>query len=511
MNTASADEQHVAASSQPHPPRYWWLKRIALTALCLLLAVGLLRWRVDVIARQRLAERIAAIQATGEPILPEDFNTEPVPDDDNAVPLLKQAAESFTLPAAGTPEAHILFDRSLCATHMAAAERLIEANEEALSLLREARAKPSADWGVYFASPVLDLEFPPLSRHIQLAGVACAAAAYEHARGDHVAAVERLRDVLAYGEHVNALPILLGNLAAIVMGTGVAGTLDEILPELVFTDGEGAANRAALRSELLALQRALLSDEAVRAGLVRAFQSERAMLLDGAREGLKRGITLVIVKNPNVLQRLLARAELFLFGPIYRADTVRMLDWMTAQIELSRFAVGATEAEPKPVSPDVTWSSVLNRETRFLSALLLPNFTGTIERAAKDLSKRRLAAAAIAVRLYELDHHRRPASLDELVPEYLPYVPIDTFSPTGEPILYVPSGAEPRLELRLPLRTGGQGEAASRELVVFHLWPFPPEAAPAAQPGSEEGVHERDGVEHEPRQADAHERHAEPP
>jgi hypothetical protein len=58
----------------------------------------------------------------------------------------------------------------------------------------------------------------------------------------------------------------------------------------------------------------------------------------------------------------------------------------------------------------------------------------------------RLAAAvSLAQRRFELDHHRPPANLSELVPAYLPHLPVDPFDPAGGPLLLVhstkPSGA----------------------------------------------------------------------
>jgi hypothetical protein len=50
---------------------------------------------------------------------------------------------------------------------------------------------------------------------------------------------------------------------------------------------------------------------------------------------------------------------------------------------------------------------------------------------------RRLAAARLAIRLYELEHGIEPESLQTLVPEYLDAVPHDPFAPPGEAIKYI--------------------------------------------------------------------------
>jgi hypothetical protein len=52
------------------------------------------------------------------------------------------------------------------------------------------------------------------------------------------------------------------------------------------------------------------------------------------------------------------------------------------------------------------------------------------------MAQRRMAATALAMRLYELDHGQRPESLGELVPRYLPAVPEDPFVENGQTIRY---------------------------------------------------------------------------
>ena len=63
----------------------------------------------------------------------------------------------------------------------------------------------------------------------------------------------------------------------------------------------------------------------------------------------------------------------------------------------------------------------------------------------RNLAWRRMAATALAIRLYQLDHGQRPADLAQLVPEYLPAVPLDPFNPTGGPLRYRPAATPPIL------------------------------------------------------------------
>lgn len=59
---------------EPIPPRYWWLKRIGVVCLALLLALAALRWWWGCDAHHRLQAEIDKIIAAGEPIYPQDFD-----------------------------------------------------------------------------------------------------------------------------------------------------------------------------------------------------------------------------------------------------------------------------------------------------------------------------------------------------------------------------------------------------------------------------------------------------
>jgi len=59
-----------------------------------------------------------------------------------------------------------------------------------------------------------------------------------------------------------------------------------------------------------------------------------------------------------------------------------------------------------------------------------------------------LAATAVALRRFRLDHGTYPNALDELAPVYLKTVPIDPY--TGRPPEYVRQGAGFELRARVP-------------------------------------------------------------
>jgi hypothetical protein len=81
-----------------------------------------------------------------------------------------------------------------------------------------------------------------------------------------------------------------------------------------------------------------------------------------------------------------------------------------------------------------------------LAAAALSPSPRAAESHYQAVARRRLAAAALAARLYALDQDGQlPATLDDLVPKYLPHVPADPLAAGGKPISYIPTGPRPRV------------------------------------------------------------------
>lgn len=76
----------------------------------------------------------------------------------------------------------------------------------------------------------------------------------------------------------------------------------------------------------------------------------------------------------------------------------------------------------------------MSRQRLYLS-LVGANFDSLIALCARVKSARRITGTLIALRRYRMDHGAYPRSLGELVPNYLPHLPLDAF--TGKPILLV--------------------------------------------------------------------------
>src|SRR5438105_12049711 len=95
LMTNPSKQSAAPEPARAYPPRYWWLKRIALLSALIILALGALRFWWGIKSAKLLAAEIAAFHARGEPILPEDFAAPAIPDSDNGAFYLKQAAEAL--------------------------------------------------------------------------------------------------------------------------------------------------------------------------------------------------------------------------------------------------------------------------------------------------------------------------------------------------------------------------------------------------------------------------------
>jgi hypothetical protein len=78
-----------------------------------------------------------------------------------------------------------------------------------------------------------------------------------------------------------------------------------------------------------------------------------------------------------------------------------------------------------------------------LGSMLPVSLDRSVVNYSMALTHRRLPAAALAIRLYEVDHGQRLEALADLVPEYLPAVPLDLFAEAGRSVRYLPHATHP--------------------------------------------------------------------
>lgn len=523
MTDGDSTQPTVSSTTTPHlgggetgadtvaiPPRYWWLKRIMLAVAVLLAVVAGLRCWWGVVAERRLEAAIAEIRRRGEPLYAADFVRPPVPDEDNAAYYLKRAAQALVEPEdVGLSLAEVLARPQLCVERPDDVGALLERNREPLHLARIARSKPGVDWGIDFSSGLLSCRLPDMRPQGELAELLCVAALHHHHRGDDAEALETLRDALRLGAALNESRSLPGHFAQLLISSRVATVVEDIAPGLTiapFNVPDAPATQPATRAQVRALCDVLLDEESLREGWRWAMYSVRAAQLELVQEffpssadraqrgGVPRG-------------QSASGSGSWLVKPAFQLDGVRILEAFTQMVEAGSASNVAAAERAWPEAPSA--GSKLDLHTRLLSAFVLPPFNDLAESRFSEISKRRMAAVRLAIRLYEVDRGARPERLAELVADYLPAVPVDPFFEDGRPIGYEPRGpdaglfvGEPddALDRRgRPTKTGLARYVASLRL---DREPSALESKSGSQPTSTQRVEDGGDVERQQRESD---------
>jgi len=421
-------------TSRPRKRR--WPRRLLL-ALLILIGLLVLGWFwQDAAAERELREAIAALRAAGEPVELIEFRPEPVADEENAAEFYWRAASSLWRTPATTGEkesdpldigrlrslcGHFPAHRTLRRRYAAELRQVLALTADARAIAREARPLDQADWKVDYDRPALSVLTPELGGQRELAlALACHAAASCDA-GDDAGATGDIRDLLAQSRCIGRSAGLVPNLYRASIDRIACECIEQVLPTL--KSPRACADAGAITA-------VLLEESGLIAARVRAMQAERCMVYDTGlrlRRGemslhavqgdLRRGPTFIEQINRTVLRPMMTRDIVWCMS--YMADYVS-----AARADALAGALARCPALPQP-------DGILGAASGRLRYCLPPVLARAFEIDHKTVARRRLAATGLALRLYELDHGRRPAELDDLVPRYLPALPRDPLAADG--------------------------------------------------------------------------------
>jgi hypothetical protein len=414
------------------------------------LAVTLVALRVwwGWLADRRLERALAPIRAAGEPITPEDLTamSPPVPDADNAAYYFQQAIAAMSM-AAEAPAASNLtyapYPPFPAAWHRMA-DAAMAANPRAFTNSRKARTFRRVDWRKTYTSPLIQVLLPELNQSRHLANLLGDAALHAHLNGDDAEALELVRDVRHLAYAVDEEPLVVPHLVAIGIDALSLNRLGVIACDIEI-EGHPTTRRVSTQpTTMRTLRRAseaqvkaiigeLLDDRDLHAGLRRAMLGERVQQLDIGR---------VVTRGSTLLRPMFTLDQLHVLrNAQVGIDTAAAADdWNKVSALLAASGVSPMPVQTKSLQPrsDMRLTIALSEMSRStISRVLLQHNRIRMER--------RLAAVALAVRLYRADHGDRwPASLDQLTPRNLPSVPIDPFDPALMPLRYaVIKGGKP--------------------------------------------------------------------
>ena len=450
----------AAAAAEPNPPRYRWLKRSVMIAAAVLVAVAGLRVWTGHRAQARLDAAVAAIRGEGEEggeggegeaLLVEDLRAQPLPVEENRVTHLKRAwAEWPTVPGRGVT----VVETDWWVHHGSADDpppdpipddaAYLASLSGVLADLRRAEEASGTDWGVRITRPIISIQIPHLGDSRRLMHVIDDAADRAAAVGDAGLALEllRLQFVIAEANFEGQPRMRVTGLVAVSIQANAIWQLEKLLP--------GLALDAGSRDEARRLLAVLLDDAAFERGQSDAWIGGRAMDFDAVMwivEG--RGSGSGAFGWNTALDRRLSpvvysRFGRVLFRPLMVEDARRTLTESTRAIDAVRGGRNAaSRAEVRRLGErlDEEAERLESRARYPLTLMHAPVFEAMLRTETRLLMARRLAAVALAIKLYEAEHGRRPATLAELVPTYLPAVPRDPMRADGGPVRYRPDEA----------------------------------------------------------------------
>lgn len=439
----------MSEAVQPIPNRFWWLKRLGLGVIfILLLLVGLRLWwghRTNA----RLDALIAEIEARGEPIHFNDMIRDPIPDDQNKAFYLRQALAQWpTVPGLGVviTETDWFSDPENHPDPITDNPAYLAQLEPLMALIEQANAVPDCDWGVRLQSPAINILLPHLAEQRKLARLIRDAAQRASESGDVGSALHMIRLLGAPGEALDAQPsTFITHLVGLSIHSLVSKTTEELLPGMDISSDPTHRSRAEADALLSKLQ----DETAIHDSYTQGSIGERWMVYDFAMAVLDGRITYgTFTSGGNAGPSLVNNILMWSIRPLLLRDTELLVLTYTEYVSASKVATTPGEhaelvSQAMQNQLGVDTQELLDKHYllyRLSGWLTIPSGSGTVA-YYRLLAQRRLAAAALAIKLYESDHGRRPDTLSQLVPDYLTTIPVDPFAEDGSPIRYRPGGA----------------------------------------------------------------------
>lgn len=431
MDDSDRDVQDAQAKPPRRRRRWIW---IVAGVVVLFLGLGWFWWNQSSKWDERINAEIERYRAAGQPIYLADFDPPDTDDDDNAALALQEAVRALKL----TKDEEILVEElrpEKVAENLDELRRIAEANSKVLTLVHRARSMKGADWGFRVRSPAVTFTLPPdLSEQRSLARFLRGMAIYFHKTGDEAAAVRTLHDTLNIGKTVRKMPLLICHLSALANDAIACAAVEDISADLKVAPPGGAG-----RKDVEAFIAELLDEVTLRKDTQRVYYGERAYVFDSAKLWIDGRMSLTSPGAPAALEAITASV----LRPLHKKDLIGLLRMCTAMAE----AAGqeswpeAKKLLPEEPSYEGFWDSA----THTLSSILRPSLQKALMTHFRVIAMRRMAATALAIKLYETDHGSRPAELADLVPKYLPAVPKDPFAADGRDIGYLPNAPRPIL------------------------------------------------------------------
>jgi hypothetical protein len=400
------------------PPRWTWFRRIAIAFGCgLVLMLALRLYAGHALARE-LAELEQRFRASGVAWDVTDLNpTRIAPGEANAAELYLQAVAART-PGVETYR-NSVYDIQINERYADLfywlALQAEQKNQKTLQLAHAARDVEPVDWG----NPLSNTNVGSAifsgwyTQARTLANELADTGLYSHFTGDDLTAIDRGLDGLRLARAVVSDRRLIGSL----VGTGITLLTLDFIEQ---TAHEIRVEDPAVRQAVLGLMAELETHErAIEVPYADAVVGDTAFV----RWWIDDALGNAWLSKPTAVRAMIRVSnEAFAVGEAMRgvpvASQPNQIEQAGTGAKLVRL-FGEQWTITPPLHPDHYFAQ---------SGSMYDRFPQVCRRIHVEL---RLARTLLALRLYYVDHHQRwPASVDDLVPTYLPAVPLSPFSPS---------------------------------------------------------------------------------
>lgn len=405
----------------------WFLYCVLVFAVFVLGAIStftIWRWRL----LREINARIAAIRAQGLPVNWEDLSRWPsvVPDAENAAPIYTNAiahihfehltSKLIELPGPG---------ETLSETNLLLVKQIVATNQEGLKLIYSAEQLTNSRFPV-------DYSLGPLAKLPHLSGLRGAArllaldSFLKAGLQDTDGSAKAVQASFHLASALENEPFLISQLTSLAILDESCKSLERLLNKVPLSDPSLLSISTKLSSADATnyFLTGLIGERAMNGEFMRLAQDDvRKMIILSNQGADPEDKTSPPTRNPG-------------FGWRYLGFFERDRNFYLRAMETNILAV----TTPPPASFALTNEvDALSRQAQtgyyITSSLFLPSCSRLIGRVAIKDATIRTALAAIAIERWRNDHNGQiPNSLDDLVPNYLPSVPLDPY--TGQPLKF---------------------------------------------------------------------------
>ena len=434
MRVSSDDGKHMRVIT---PKRRW--RRRVLYFLLLVACAFTAHWEWGDYNRARWEDTVEQHRAAGEAM---DYaaliGPKPADDQNAAVDLIAAGNLIDTKSNIWRKYYALESDLPLDQSDMIIIAQMLDASRDALRRLDRAMAKPAVYWA--WSDPDrLTCEAPWSHCRSLLPELLKYAALRAHQLGDDREALRRIRQILFIANAVDRDPMMSAHYAALRARAVASDVILQIAMHIHLDDDSA---QTPLKVDIRTVIDELLDDQRSQAAVIRA--------LEGGRVESRVHFSSVASGNPKIVwgktDDFAVKCRNYALGPIDFADGVAMLDYCDRVI-----AVAQSGGQWPEMSARIATLSFPQeiRESPFLhfpALMIYPRADIELRNHFRILTENHITATALAIGCFMSDHNGQlPASLDELLPDYLDDLPSDLMSTGGPRLGYRADTADPVL------------------------------------------------------------------